>query len=161
MASKLEKLSDRILFSIIKNVAEKCDSESVSIKTYDDDNKNIIESILKLFGVVEVINYEDSDFIYSLLKLNVDKLYNQKLESSLDRPQMKTYTFDIDVSETVYQRTTWQHKISSYSDNPYSLARVIDMDGNLDYWEGREIDRDVHDSETNDYNIDSSSFTEI
>jgi hypothetical protein len=161
MASKLEKLSDRILFSIIKNVAEKCDSESVSIKTYDEENQGIIESTLKLFGVAEGINYEDNDFIYSLLKLNVDKLYNQKLEGSLDRPQMKTYTFDIDVNETVYQRTTWQHKISSYSDNPYSLVQVIDIDGNLDYWDGREIDRDVYGSEMNDYNIDSSSFTEI
>lgn len=162
MTSKLERLPDKILFSIIKSVFERCESDGISIKRYDDENQRVIESILRIYGVVEeTINYMDNDFVFSTLKLNLDKISNKKLEGSLNRPEIKNYTFDIDVHETVYQRTTWRHKISSYSNDPYDIVKEIDNDGNLDYWDGRELDRDIYDSEINKITIDAGSFEQI
>jgi hypothetical protein len=37
----------------------------------------------------------------------------------------------------------------------------MEYNGDLEYWEGREGDRDVHDSETNEIRIDKRSFGEI
>jgi len=161
MASSLESVPDRILFQIIKQLKKNCVSENISLNAeFDTEIISVIDQTIKIFGVVDNPQYIDDDYLWSVLKMNMNKLSDDKLEGNLERPKIKEYEFDIDVSETVYQSTTWTHRIESYG-SPYSLVKAMEYNGDLDYWEGREGDRDVHDSETNEIRIDKRSFGEI
>ena len=90
----------------------------------------------------------------------MNKLSDDRLVGNLERPQIKEYEFDIDVSETIYQSTSWTHRIESYG-NPYRMASTMEYNGDLDYYSGREGYTDIHDSETNEIRIDKRSFKEI
>ena len=161
MASSLESVPDRILFQIIKQLKKNCESEDFSLNSeFNDEIVGIIDQTIKIFGVVDNPQYIDDEFLWTVLKMNINKLSEDKLVGSLERPEIKEYEFDIDVSETVYQSTSWTHRIESYG-NPYSLAKTMEYNGDLEYWDGRETNRDIHDSETNDIKIDKRSFTEI
>ena len=161
MASSLESVPDRILFQIIRQIAENCKSDRIPLESeFNDEVITLIDITLKIFGVVDNPEYIDDEFLWTVLKMNINKLSEDKLVGSLERPEIKEYEFDIDVSETVYQSTSWTHRIESYG-NPYSLAKTMEYNGDLEYWEGRETNRDIHDSETNDIKIDKRSFTEI
>jgi hypothetical protein len=159
--SKLEKYSDRVLFLILKQIVEKCDEEGVDWKraNYNDEVSDIIEDSFRPFGI-ESNSYEDGDFIWSLLKNNLDVIGEEKLSKSLDRPVLKKYEFDVVVSETIYQSTYYTHKIESYSKSPYYLVKTMEEQGHFEYWEGNDTYRDVHDSETNEITI-QTKFTEI
>ena len=161
MASSLESVPDRILFQIIKQLKKNCESEDFSLNSeFNDEIVGIIDQTIKIFGVVDNPQYIDDEFLWTVLKMNINKLSEDKLVGSLERPKIKEYEFDIYVSETVYQSTTWTHQIESYG-NPYSLVKTMEYNGDLEYWEGREGNRDVHDSDTNEIRIDKRSFGEI
>jgi hypothetical protein len=159
--SKIEGYSDRILFFLIKYVAERCDEEGVDWKraNYNDEISSIIQYSFKPFGI-ESSSYEDEDFIWSLLKNNLDVIGEEKLSKSLDRPVLKKYEFDVIANETVYQSTYYTHKIESYSKSPYYLIKTMDEQGNFEYWEGKDSYRDVLDTEINEITIERK-FTEI
>jgi len=159
--SKIEGYSDRILFFLIKYVAERCDEEGVDWKraNYNDEISSIIRDSFKPFGI-ESSSYEDEDFIWSLLKNNLDVIGEEKLSKSLDRPVLKKYEFDVIANETVYQSTYYTHKIESYSKSPYYLIKTMDEQGNFEYWEGKDSYRDVLDTEINEITIERK-FTEI
>lgn len=161
MASSLESVPDRILFQIIKQLKKNCESEDFSLNSeFNDEIVGIIDQTIKIFGVVDNPQYIDDEFLWTVFKMNINKLSDDKLEGNLERPKIKEYEFDIYVSETVYQSTTWTHQIESYG-NPYSLVKTMEYNGDLEYWEGREGNRDVHDSDTNEIRIDKRSFGEI
>lgn len=159
--SKLEGYSDRVLFLIIKQVAEKCDEEGEDWKlgNYNSQISEIIQNSFKPFGI-ESNTYEDDDFIWSLLKNNLDIIGEEKLPKPLNRPDLKKYEFQVAVSETLYQTVYYEHTIESYSNKPYYVVRAMDEQGNFEYWDGRESHRDIHDSDTNEITIDRR-FTEI
>jgi hypothetical protein len=92
--------------------------------------------------------------------LNKDKLGEDKLTGNLIKPELKKYEFNIEVSETIYQTQTWRDTVESYGD-PYSLVRVMEENADWDYYTGREIFTDIHDSEANEIRINRKSFTEI
>ena len=161
MASELERFPDKILFQIIKQIAENCESDRVPLESeINGEIITIIDRTLKIFGVVDNPKYIDDEYLWVTLKMNMNKLSDDRLVGNLERPEIKEYEFDIDVSETVYQLTTWTHQIESYG-SPYSLAKAMEYNGDLDYWEGRESNVDIHDTETNEIRIDKKSFSEI
>ena len=160
MASELEKVSDRIMFQIIKQVARNCESEGISFGRINTEVSEVINSSLKIFGVVDKIEYIDEDYVWTVVNLNKDKLSEDKLTGNLIKPELKTYEFNIEVNETVYQTQTWRDTVESYGD-PYSLVRVMEENADWDYYNGREIFTDIHDSETNDIIINRKSFNEI
>ena len=160
MASELEKISDRIMFQIIKEVARNCESEGISFGSINSEVSDVIKDTLKIFGVIDRIQYIDDDYIWALVNLNKDKLSDDKLTGNLIKPELKKYEFNIEVSETIYQTQTWRDTVESYGD-PYSLVRVMEENSDWDYYNGREIFTDIHDSETNEIRINRKSFTEI
>ena len=161
MASELERLSDKVLFQVIKQVAENCESESIPLESeFDTEIITVIDQTLKIFGIVDSPKYIDDEFLWTVLKMNINKLSDDKLVGSLERPEIKEYEFNIDVNETIYQTTSWMHRIESYG-NPYRIASTMEYNGDLDYYSGREGYTDIHDSETNEIRIDKRSFREI
>ena len=161
MVSELESLPDRILFQIIKQIAKNCESDRISLESeFNDEVIQIIDRTIKIFGVVDNPKYIDDEFLWTVLKMNMNKLSDDRLVGNLERPQIKEYEFDIDVSETIYQSTSWTHRIESYG-NPYRMASTMEYNGDLDYYSGREGYTDIHDSETNEIRIDKRSFKEI
>lgn len=160
MVSELEKIPDRAMFQILKQVARNCESEGISFGGINSEVSDVIKDTLKIFGVVDKIRFIDEDYVWTLVNLNKDKLSDDKLTGSLIRPELKEYEFNIEVSETIYQTQTWRDTVESYGD-PYSLVRVMEENSDWDYYNGREIFTDIHDSETNEIRINRKSFTEI
>jgi hypothetical protein len=161
MASELERFPDKILFQIIKQIAENCESDGVPLESeINGEIITLIDRTLKIFGVVDDPEYIDDEYLWVILKMNMNKLSDDRLVGNLERPEIKEYEFDIDVSETFYQSTTWVHQIESYG-SPYSLAKAMEYNGDLDYWEGREGNSDIQDSEINEIRIDKQSFDEV
>ena len=160
MASELEKISDRIMFQIIKQVPRNCESEGISFGRINSEVSDVIKDTLKIFGIIDRIDYTDEDYVWSVVNLNKDKLGEDKLTGNLIKPELKKYEFNIEVSETIYQTQTWRDTVESYGD-PYSLVRVMEENSDWDYYNGREIFTDIHDSETNEIRINRKSFNEI
>jgi hypothetical protein len=160
MASELEKIPDRIMHQIIKQVARNCESEGISFGRINAEVSEVINSSLKIFGIIDRIDYTDEDYVWAVVNLNKDKLGEDKLIGNLIKPELKKYEFNIEVNETVYQTQIWRDTVESYGD-PYSLVRIMEENADWDYFNGREIDTDIHDSETNDIRINRKSFNEI
>jgi hypothetical protein len=161
MASDLERYSDKTLFQIMKRIQDECNSENISLESaFSTRIVELIDRSLKIFGVIDNPKYIDDEFLWVLIKMNRDKLNDEKLSGSLDRPEAQEYEFDVNVSETVYQTTSWEHRVESYG-SPYELVNAMDYNGDFDYWEGREGYRDIGDSETNEINIVKRSFKKI
>ena len=161
MASELERFPDKVLFQIIKQIAENCESDRVPLESeFDNEIISIIDQTLRIFGVIDNPKYIDDEFLWTVLKMNINKLSDDKLVGNLERPDIKEYEFDIDVSETVYQTSSWTHRIESYG-NPYRIVKAMEYNGDLDYWEGRQGYIDINDSETNEIRIDKRSFKEV
>jgi hypothetical protein len=160
MASELEKIPDRAMFQILKQVARNCESEGISFGGINSEVSDVIKDTLKIFGVVDKIRFIDEDYVWVVVNLNKDKLGEDKLTGNLIKPELKKYEFNIEVSETIYQTQTWRDTVESYGD-PYSLVRVMEENSDWDYYNGREIFTDIHDSETNEIRINHKSFTEI
>jgi hypothetical protein len=161
MASELERFPDKILFQIIKQIAENCESDGVPLESeINGEIITLIDRTLKIFGVVDDPKYIDDEYLWVILKMNMNKLSDDRLVGNLERPEIKEYEFDIDVSETFYQLTTWTHQIESYG-NPYSLVKAMEYNADLDYWQGRQGNSDIQDSEINEIRIDKQSFGEV
>ena len=161
MASELESLPDKILFQVLKQLKKNCESEDIHLNAeFDDEVVTVIDQTLKIFGLIDSPKYIDDEFLWTALKMNINKLSEDKLVGNLERPDIKEYEFDIDVSETVYQTSSWTHRIESYG-NPYRIAKTMEYNGDLDYWEGRQGYIDINDTETNEIRIDKRSFKEI
>ena len=129
MASELERLSDKVLFQVIKQVAENCESESIPLESeFNTEIITVIDQTLKIFGIIDSPKYIDDEFLWTVLKMNINKLSDDKLVGNLERPEIKEYEFDIDVNETIYQTTSWTHRIESYG-NPYRIASAMEYNG--------------------------------
>lgn len=148
------------MFQIIKEVARNCESEGISFGRISSEVSDVIRDSLKIFGVIDKIDYTDEDYVWAVVNLNKDKLSEDKLIGNLIKPELKTYEFNIEVNETVYQTQTWRDTVESYGD-PYSLVRIMEENADWDYFNGREIYTDIYDSETNEISINRKSFNEI
>ena len=163
--SKLQNFNQRILKKLISTLYKvllENDSENPKIYNIsDDDVFRSIEYTLELMGLGKV-EYEDIDFVFALYSMNYSKIKDGIIESDLEIPQISEYTFKIDVNETLYQTTTYKHRLFSYSEsNVIPISQKAENDGYFSVYEGNPIDTNVHDSETNDISWNNHSVTKI
>lgn len=162
MENQYENLSDKLLFKIVTKIYNHLSDDGTVIyqsSSFDDEFISGIDEVIKLFGL-KGNEYIEDEFLFEVIKLNLGDITKGSLSGELVRPELTEYEFDTDVHETVYQTQTWRNTISSYG-NPYNLIKVIDYNGDYEYYSGREINTDIHDSQTDEIKIDRSSFREI
>ena len=128
----------------------------------DSELSDAIDTIKSYFPVQSDDYTIDADFIYNLWKLNFESFDEKTLTSPLYRPKFKQVRFDWHVWETQWVKTINQHKIETYgSDKDDIMNYIYGMrnDGNLNWYDGKEINSEVTESETTDDDIDDRSFT--
>lgn len=84
--SVFEKISDRVIFSIIKQIINKVDFDMVE-NSADWNFYEVVQSVCKLFSIDPSI--QDSDFLYNTILLNKSLLEEDSLTSKLERPTLK------------------------------------------------------------------------
>jgi hypothetical protein len=161
MENQFESLSDKLLFKIATKVYNHLSDEGVVIAprtVFDNEiTENITDATKPLgFGSTD---YLEDEFLFEIIKLNLQDISNGSLSGQLVRPELKEYEFDTEVSETVYQTQTWRNTITSYGE-PYFLIKVMDYNGDFEYYNGRDINTEIHDSETTEINVQRRSFRE-
>jgi hypothetical protein len=160
MKSPYENLSDKVLFRFIKMLMDEVDFSE--LETSQDSELNDAIDTIKSYFPVQSDDYTiDADFIYNLWKLNFESFDEETLTSPLYRPKFKQVTFDWHVWETQWVKTINQHEIETYgSDRDDIMNYIYGMrnDGNLNWYDGKEIDSQVTESETTDDDIDDNSF---
>jgi hypothetical protein len=120
------------------------------------------DDVTDLLGNYEIIqNTEEIAYYYQLIKNNIDSLEKGNLTSqNLIPVDSKTYTvvYRVGFSETgVYKYKTTVEAPSP--DLASQIFKTDEGDGNFDWWEGEELDREVFDSNSFDIDI-SSVYTE-
>jgi len=161
MKSPFENLSDKLIFKLVKMIMEEVDFSDLET-SQDLELTEAISSVESYFGIRSEDYTLDSDYIYNLWKLNIESFEEETLTSSLYRPKFKQVTFDWHVWETQWVKTINQHEIETYgSDKDDIMNYIYGMrnDGNLNWYDGKEINSEVTDSETTDDDIDDNSFT--
>jgi len=160
--SKFEAYSDKLLFKFLKEIVSLLEDEGINYTTmkFDEDVSGVLYGSLKKFGM-DVLSYIDQDFLFVLIKRNISILQENNLTSPLDRPTCSEYSFEVNASMNVYQTEYYEHKISSYSENPYRIVITMENDGNFSYYEGKLTYTDVHDYELNNINIEKNTFYKI
>jgi len=159
--NQFESLSDKLLFRFLKIIYANLISEDVRLNTstkMDGEISTLISSSLKPAGF-NTLRYLEEDYLFETLKLNLQYVESGNLEGNLDRPELTEYKFNVSVSETVYQTQTYENTVESYG-NPYDLVKTMEYNGDFDYWDGYNINTDIHDSETTDISVDRRSFRE-
>lgn len=157
MISKLETIPDKLLFKLFVPIAKRFKNEKeISSEIFDYYSSDLREEIFqrtKILGIDGDI--DDLDFVSELLVLNFEKFKSEKLEGQLIRPQEKKYEVEYKVTMTEWATEYWAHKITSYSkENATNSMRYLEQNGNISYYDGRQTYRDVHDSETQDVELD-------
>jgi hypothetical protein len=164
--SKLENIGNIQLFFLIKQIIL---NSGYSLKTITQLN-NIIEQdgfletcdeagrILGIF--LEKIDY---NYIVSTINLNKDfDFESPKPLGEIKRPKINLYKVDVDEFRTEYVRRTYVHEIESYSPNlVISTLTVLEHEGTISWYEGRELDADYYDGETTNVRIDKDSIRKI
>ena len=159
MASNLESIPSKLLFKIFAPIAKEFENPSeVSEKVfdyYDDYLRDKIYERGKLIGLNED-DYEGLDFVARLIELNFQKFQSDTLEGDLEIPVSKEYRVTIKADQTQWISEYWEHRIYSYSNrNAENSSRWLESNGDLDYFNGKHIDTDYHDTETTEIRIDS------
>jgi hypothetical protein len=160
MKSPYENLSDKLLFKLVKMIMEEVDFSDLE-NSQDYQLIDGINSVEGYFGVKSEDYTLDADFIYNLWKLNFESFEKETLTSPLYRPTIKKVTFDWTVLERQMVRSTYQHELETYGTNKDDMIDYlygVRNDGNLNYYDGVEINTEVIDSEFEDDDIDDSSF---
>lgn len=159
MASNLESIPSKLLFKIFAPISKEFDNPSdISEKVFDYYEDNLRDKIYergKLIGLNED-DYEGLDFVVRLIELNFEKFKSDTLEGDLEIPVSKEYRVIIKADQTQWISEYWEHRIYSYSNrNVKNSFRWLESNGDLDYFNGKHIDTDYHDTETNEIRIDS------
>jgi hypothetical protein len=159
MSSNLESIPSRLLFKIFAPIAKEFENPSeVSEKVFDyyeDDLRDKIYERGKLIGFRKNTT-EDLDFVARLIELNFEKFQSDTLEGDLEIPESKEYRIIIKSDQTQWISEYWEHRIYSYSNrNAENSSRWLESNGDLDYFNGKHIDTDYHDTETTEIRIDS------
>lgn len=156
--SVFEKMSDRVIFSIIKQIINKVDFDIVD-NSADWEFYQTVQTVCKLFSIDPSI--QDTDFLYNIILLNDSLLEENSLTSKLERPKLKNYEYDWVVQMKSIVNEYYRNTISLYTDKDsvegvlYSLR----SEGTLDVFDGDLYEEETKDSEMLDDEIDS--ITEI
>jgi len=149
--STLEELSNKSLVHICTKIEEK-----INVHEFDEEFDDVCTEILKFYGIKS--DYIDLDYIFNIIKINSGKSLNV---NDLIKPILYNYTFDYDVSETQHVSKTYRHQRHSYMISTTDFQdsiRLRENNGDIDYYDGREVNYDVYDSEITDLGIDRRSI---
>ena len=155
--SQLEELPDKALFLFIKKIESEIEidlEESLFTKT--------CKSVGKLFNLKN-LDYIDFNYIAATYNLNVPSVWNsERLTVELNRPQVKLYAFQFYERRIETVETTYELYQESYSEKLVEeTIKIREYDGNLEYWDGKEVDRDYLDGETTDSGFVDGSIKQV
>ena len=151
--SKLENVSDKQLFYLLKGV-----SESVS-DISDDDYYDVCVLAAKIVGF-DLEEPIDVNYIASTLKLNDNYDFNIfEPTNKLKRPIASIYKLDTTESRTEYVNRIYRNFVTSYDMD--LVIPTIDLFEDYEYYYGEMILEDYYDCETTDVENEVSSIKKI
>jgi hypothetical protein len=155
-ASIFEKMSDRVIFSISKEIVNEVDVDTVE-NSADWMFYQAVESVCKMYSIDPSI--QDTDFLFNIIKLNESMFDEGSLTSKLDRPTLKNYEYDWVVTMKTIVNEYYRNTISLYTDKDdvNSVLYSLKSEGTLDVFDGDLFEEDTRDSEMLDDELDNVS----
>jgi len=155
-ASIFEKMSDRVIFSITKEIVNEVDVDTVE-NSADWLFYETVQSVCKMYSIDPSI--QDTDFLFNIIKLNESMFDEGSLTSKLDRPTLKNYEYDWVVTMKTIVNEYYRNTISLYSDKDEinGLLYQLKSEGTLDIFDGDLFEEDTRDSEMLDDELDNVS----
>lgn len=156
----LNNLSDGVLRMVLTSMHERFEENNIEIELdsydlYEGDVVEIINDILKYFGI-DNAGAEEWGFFISLYLDNPDY---SNIDVKIIRPMLKEYDVIHSEDSVIYKTTKYLNKISSYIPLTENIIYSMRNVGEYDYWDGRIIDEDTYDHETNEDNIEDITQT--
>jgi hypothetical protein len=157
-SSIFEKMSDRVIFSISKEIVNEFDVDTVE-NSADWMFYQAVESVCKMYSIDPSI--QDTDFLFNIIKLNESMIDEGSLTSKLDRPTLKNYEYDWVVTMKSIVNEYYRNTISLYTakDDVNDLLYNLKSEGTLDVFDGDLYEEDTRDSEMLDDEL--GSITQI
>ena len=154
--SIFEKMSDRVIFSIAKEIVNEVDIDTVE-NSADWSFYETVQSVCKMYSIDPSI--QDTDFLFNIIKLNESMFDEGSLTSKLDRPTLKNYEYDWVVTMKTIVNEYYRNTISLYSDKDEinGLLYQLKSEGTLDIFDGDLFEEDTRDSEMLDDELDNVS----
>ena len=154
--SIFEKISDRVIFLIIKQIINKVDFDMVE-NSADWNFYEVVQTVCKLFSIDPSI--QDTDFLYNTILLNESLLEEDLLTSKLERPTLKNYEYDWVVSIKRIVNEYWRNTISLYSDKNDIKGVLYNLrsEGTIEIFDGDMYEEDIRDNEMLDDELDNVS----
>ena len=148
-------LSDGVLRMVLTSMHERFEESNIEIELdsydlYEGDVVDIINDILKYFSI-DNAGAEEWGFFISLYLDNPDY---SNTDVRLVKPELKKYNVIHSEDIVLYKTIKYVNEISSYIPLTENIIYSMRNTGEYDYWDGRIIDQDVYDSETNEDNIE-------
>lgn len=150
--SKLETAPNKLLYALCMKILKKLEDSWNEV--YDwDSTYDEYKSVLKKIGFSEL---SDVDFIYNVIRLNINELQNSESEIKLIRPKLSLYDVEVEIKEDVYQIQTWKVKMKSYADNNGIASNKYtfeEQEGFISAYDGKLVNTEVLDAETRDSSV--------
>ena len=155
-ASIFEKMSDRVIFSITKEIVNEVDVDTIE-NSADWSFYETVQSVCKMYSIDPSI--QDTDFLFNIIKLNDSMFDEGSLTSKLDKPTLKNYEYDWVVTMKTIVNEYYRNTISLYSDKDEinGLLYQLKSEGTLDIFDGDLFEEDTRDSEMLDDELDNVS----
>jgi len=144
------ELPKSVLKLIIREIDKQANEENISWtsdEVYSETIKELIDDSIKKFGILD-IEFEDYGFFWKLYQDN----HNFEGEGDIVVPKMMVFPVNISVNVTKFVTEDWIHNVHTY-DRDYVHSFLYDSE--FDYYEGKYMNDNVYDSETNDWEIES------
>jgi hypothetical protein len=151
-SSVFEKISDRVIFSIVKQIVEQ--TEMVYVENSGDwEFYKAVQSVCKLYSIDPSI--QDTDFLYNIISMNDSILKEDTLTSKLERPTLKNYEYDWVVTMKTIVNEYYRNTIPLYSDKKdvRDILYTLKSEGTIDIFDGDLYEEDNRDSEMLDDEI--------
>ena len=152
--SVFEKMNDRVITSVIKQITNEVDIDSVE-NSADWMFYQAVESVCKLFSINPSI--QDADFLYNTILLNESLFEEDSLTSKLKRPTLRNYEYDWVVTMKSIVNEYYRNTISLYTakGDVNDLLYALKSEGILDIFDGDLYEEDTRDSEMLDDELGS------
>lgn len=150
--SVFEKMSDRVIFSITKEIINKIDLDTVE-NSADWQFYEVVQTVCKLFSIDPSI--QDTDFLYNIISMNDSILEEDTLTSKLERPTLKNYEYDWVVTMSTIVNEYYRNTIPLYSDKEdvRDILYTLRSEDTIDIFDGDLYEEDTRDSEMLDDEI--------
>lgn len=144
-----KSFDQRTLGLILKNLLEIFEEGDVDYQdSFDHYVFEGIDESLNILGI-RANGVDEYTFYCQLARLNPDF----EIGDQINLPELGKYEIYVDVNLVEYKSETWKHEIFSYFDNREELEQQLTNDDDYSYWNGRRVDENVYDSETNEEKI--------